>query len=45
MPSSAISGLTRPRFNFTEISTARLLIAAGATCALLWMVIATTVIS
>jgi len=44
MPSSAISGRTRPRFNFTEISTARLLIGAGATCALLWTIIATTVI-
>ena len=33
MPSSAISGRTRPRSNFTEISTARLLIGAGATCA------------
>ena len=41
---SAIRGRARPRFNFTEISTARLLAGVGATCGLLWAIIATTVI-
>jgi len=45
MPSSAIQGRTRSRFNFTEISTARLLFGVSATCALLWAIIASTVIS
>jgi hypothetical protein len=45
MPSSAIHGRTRPRFNFTEISTYRLLIGVSATCAVLWAIIASTVTS
>ena len=44
MPSSVIPGQTRPRFNFTEISTLSLLLGVGATCAVLWAVIASTVI-
>ena len=43
MPSIDLSGRIRPEFNFTELSTLRLLIGAGCTCAALWAVIATTV--
>ena len=34
MHSSAIAGRTRPGFNFTELSTASLLIGVSATCAM-----------
>ena len=43
MPSRAIPGRVRPRLNFTEISTAMLLAGVSATCALLWIIIASTV--
>ena len=43
MHSSAISGRTRPEFNFTELSTASLLLGDSATCAMLWFIIASNV--
>ncbi len=43
MPSNTSSDSVRPPFNFTEISTRRLLIGVGLTCAVLWAVIAATV--
>ncbi len=43
MYSSAISGRARSGFNFTELSTARLLLGVGATCAMLWAIIVSTV--
>jgi hypothetical protein len=43
MNSSAISGRTRPGFNFTELSTASLLLGVSATCVMLWVIIASTV--
>ena len=43
MHSSAISGRTRPGFNLTELSTASLLLGVNATCAMLWVIIASTV--
>ena len=43
MPSIDRSGRIRAELNFTELSTFRLLIGVGCTCAALWAVIATTV--
>ena len=43
MHSSAIAGRTRPGFNFTELSTVSLLLGVSATCAMLWVIIASTV--
>ena len=43
MHSSAIEGRTRPGFNFTELSTASLLLGVSANCTMLWGIIAATV--
>ncbi len=43
MHSSAFAGHTTPSFNFTELSTASLLLGVGAICAMLWVIIASTV--
>ena len=43
MPSIDPSGRVRSEFNFTELSTLRLLVGVGCTCVALWAVIATTV--
>ncbi len=43
MPSSDLSGRNRPEFSFTKLSTLRLLLGVGCTCAALWAVIASTV--
>lgn len=43
MPSIGPTGRIRSAFNFTELSTLKLLIGVGLVCAGLWAVIATTV--
>jgi len=43
MHPSAISGRTRLSFNFTELSTASLLLGASATCTMLWVIIASAI--
>ncbi len=43
MPSIDPTDQFRSEFNFTELSTRRLLIGAACACAVLWAVIATTV--
>jgi hypothetical protein len=43
MSSIDAPGPARPEFSLTELSTLRLLVAVGCTCAALWAVIATTI--
>ena len=43
MHSSAIAGRIRPGFNFTELSTASLLLGVSVICAMLWVIIVSAV--
>jgi len=43
MPATGPSSQSRIAFNFTELSTRKLLFGATLTCVLLWAVIAATV--